>query len=144
MSIRNISSTAFTYIQPINGVSSNAVAQFIPDMTLTPITLWQIAEGGFNPGRLVGGFTAPRDGFYTVISDVVFEADPTGDRTARIFINDTEITETVEKAVSTGDTDVKVRGGGYYLVTGDVLSIRVLQNSGGVLDITSDTWLSII
>ena len=143
--IRSISASAFDYIQPINGVSANAVAQFIPNMTLTPITVWQLSAGGFNVGGLSGGrFAVPKDGYYTIIADVVFDADSAGDRTARIIINDADITETVVKASSSGDTHVKVRGGGYSLSPGDFISIRVLQNSGGVLAITSDTYLSII
>jgi hypothetical protein len=130
-------------------------AQLIPSTVsvLTPLT-WQVAlydTGGFYDPAEPDRLTVPTDGVYVISGGVRWATNPLGTRFMALCINgaDTGCTVDTNVAVSqyaTNDdpgvgtprltqqsTTTQVK-----LVTGDVVQVVVVQNSGG--DLSVDQW----
>lgn len=82
------------------------------------------------PGRL----TIVTPGFYTWGCSVTFEANATGDRGIRTYINGAVYKNGLIVAASTGLVTSLTEHGGKHLTVGDYLNFYVYQSSGGALD----------
>lgn len=131
--------------------ASAPTAQSIPNNTVTTITNWTEntdINNNFNP--VTGVFTAPRAGWYLVCAEITFASAlfiSTSEATVVLFKNAVQVSAAryVISATSTTAFSTPHFSREVLLATGDTLTIKAFQNSGGAVNTqgTSDTFLTI-
>lgn len=112
----------------------------IPDNTETGITLdtevfdpFGMHSTTVNPGRV----TAPTPGWYALATNVGFASNAAGVRTVRLYKNGVTMLASTTANPVTGMTHQSTLSTVVYLAADDYVEVRVVQTSGGALDIVS-------
>jgi hypothetical protein len=121
--------------------------QSINDSTQTTIVIDTIVSDSHQAlNTSTGVWTAPRADFYTITGKLRFAANAVGTRSIRVRKNgSTSIMELQIQTHPTGITTISDTRS-VYLVQGDTIELRALQDSGGALNVnggSADTYLTI-
>lgn len=119
--------------------AKNSSGQSISNNTVTDITNWTLVKdssGSFNAST--GVFTAPSPGNYEIILQVGWTTSATGTRVGRIKYQGSDVSYTEAPAsASIPPTNFVLWSG--PMLTGETLKPAVFQNSGGSVNLSSDS-----
>ncbi len=132
-------------IEPIRIFTSKTSTQTIPNVTTTTLTGWStpvLNNAGSSWNATNGTFTAPRDMKVLVASNIVFASHATGtnEYSVRFYVNG-NVTSCFAYEFGYNQTRYMPVNGAQGIIdlsSGDVLTVRVLHNSGGNLNIHSN------
>jgi hypothetical protein len=127
----------------VAGFAKNTSGQVIPTDTVTTITNWTVTSdthGIFNP--TTGVLTVNRSGFLDISAMVFYNVDPNGDRSALLYLNGSELSAVDSRASNIWGTGVPIAISGYPVKSGDTITLRGAQGSGGNLGLLNRTYLS--
>jgi hypothetical protein len=143
-SIERISSSQTIAMgEVVAGFAKNTSGQVIPTDTVTTITNWTVTSdthGIFNP--TTGVLTVNRSGFLDISAMVFYNVDPNGDRSALLYLNGSELSAVDSRASNIWGTGVPIAISGYPVKSGDTITLRGAQGSGGNLGLLNRTYLS--
>ncbi len=124
----------------------NSAALSIPHNTTTNLTFDSErfdTDAYHNTVSGTGRLTAPIAGVYLIVGHVRFEANVTGFRQVGINLNGTtNLAVLTLPAVGAAVPNIMTAETVYELIAGDYVTLQVLQNSGGSLDVGANAVYS--